>query len=88
MALGCPLIVSDVGGFSEMVKHADTGIKIYPNNVDSTAWGIVHALKHPNWAKKHAVKARQTVEERFNWARIASLTIETYRRTLDNKGDH
>jgi glycosyltransferase involved in cell wall biosynthesis len=82
MALGCPLIVSDVGGFAEMVKHAETGIKIYPNNVDSTAWGIVHALKNPEWAKKHATKAQRTVQERFNWPRIATLTTETYRRTL------
>jgi len=84
MALGCPLIVSDVGGFSEMVKHAETGIKIYPDNVDSTAWGIVHALKNPNWAKKHTLKAQQSVQERFNWSRIAALTIETYQRTLRN----
>lgn len=83
MALGCPLIVSDVGGFAEMVKHADTGIKIYPNNVDSTAWGIVHALKNPEWAKNHAAKAQRSVQERFNWPRIATLTRETYRRTLD-----
>jgi glycogen(starch) synthase len=83
MALGCPLIVSDVGGFSEVVKHAETGIKIYPNNVDSTAWGIVHALKHPEWTKKHTAKARRSVQERFNWPRIAALTIDTYRRTLD-----
>jgi len=85
MALGCPLIVSDVGGFSEMVKHAETGIKIYPNNVDSTAWGMVHALKNPEWAKRHTVKAQQSVQERFNWPRIATLTIETYRRTLSFK---
>jgi glycosyltransferase involved in cell wall biosynthesis len=83
MALGCPLIVSDVGGFSEMVKHAETGIKIYPNNVDSTAWGIVHALENPKWAQKHTVKAQQSVREQFNWPRIAALTIDTYRRTLD-----
>lgn len=85
MALGCPLIVSDVGGFAEMVKHADTGIKIYPNNVDSTAWGIVHALKNPEWTKKHAAKAQQSVQERFNWPRIAALTRETYRRTLEGQ---
>ena len=84
MALGCPLIVSDVGGFSEMVKHADTGIKIYPDNVDSTAWGIVHALTNPAWTKKHAVRARQAVEQRFNWPRIASLTVDVYRHTLAN----
>ena len=83
MALGCPLIVSDVGGFSEVVKHAETGIKIYPDNVDSTAWGIVHALNHPDWAKKHAANACQSVREVFSWPRIATLTLDVYRRVLD-----
>ena len=82
MALGCPLVVSDVGGFAEVVKHAETGIKIYPNNVDSTAWGIVHALTHPEWVQKHTIKARQAVETLFNWPRIAAQTAEVYRRVL------
>ena len=80
MALECPLVVSDVGGFSEVVKHAETGIKIYPDNVDSTAWGITHALKNPDWVSKQASKAHQTVAELFNWPRIAALTHDLYRR--------
>ncbi len=80
MALSCPLVVSDVGGFSEVVKHAETGIKVYPGNVDSTAWGITHALKNPTWVGQLAVKAHQTVAELFNWPRIAALTHDLYRR--------
>jgi glycosyltransferase involved in cell wall biosynthesis len=82
MALGCPLVVSDVGGFAEVVRHAETGIKIYPDNVESTAWGIVHALSHPDWARKHTIKARQSVEKHFNWPHIAGLTINVYHRIL------
>lgn len=82
MALGCPLVVSDVGGFSEVVKHAETGIKIYPDNVDSTAWGITHALRNPEWVSKQAIQAHQTVAELFNWPRIAGLTHELYRHTV------
>jgi glycogen(starch) synthase len=87
MALGCPLVVSDIGGFSEVVKHAETGIKVYPDNVDSTAWGITHALKNPEWVSKLAVKARQTVAELFNWPRIARRTYEIYRRTVRSVPD-
>ena len=84
MALGCPLVVSDVGGFAEVVKHAETGTKIYPDNVDSTAWGIVHTLTNPDWARKNTVRARQAVAELFNWSRIAALTIDLYQRILDS----
>ncbi len=87
MALGCPLVVSDVGGLAEMVEHAETGIKIYPDNVDSTAWGIMHALTHPDRVKQYALKARQSVELLFNWPRIGRLTIEVYRRGLEQNAD-
>jgi len=82
MALRCPLVVSDVGGFSEVVKHGETGIKIYANNVESTAWGVTQALTRPGWVNKQTVKARQSVEKLYNWPHIASLTIDVYRQVL------
>ena len=82
MALGCPVVVSDVGGFSEVVTHTETGITIYPDNADSVAWGVLYTLNHPDWAQKHALEARRTVQKLFNWPRIAALTIETYQHVL------
>jgi len=82
MALGSPLVVSDVGGFSEVVKHAETGIKIYPDNVESTAWGIVQALSNPDWSRQHTVRAYRSLELLFNWPRIARLTKAVYERVV------
>jgi glycogen(starch) synthase len=82
MALLCPIVVSDVGGFSEMVKHLDTGITVYPDDAASIAWGILHTLDNPDAARNHALKARQSVEMLFNWSRIARLNIEIYQRVL------
>jgi glycogen(starch) synthase len=83
MALGCPVVVSDVGGLSEIVKHGENGVTIYPDNVESVAWGVVNLLTHPRWAKRHADNAYRFVEELFNWPRIARLTRGVYRRVLD-----
>jgi glycosyltransferase involved in cell wall biosynthesis len=85
MALGSPLVVSDVGGFSEVVKHAETGIKIYPDNVESTAWGIVQALSNPDWSRQHTVRAYQSLELLFNWPRIARLTKAVYERIVADR---
>lgn len=82
MALMCPVVVSDVGGFSEMVTHMETGITVYPDDANSVAWGILHTLNYPDRARQYAVNARQSVELLFNWPRIARLTIEVYRRVL------
>ncbi|MBN1993081.1 MAG: glycosyltransferase family 4 protein [Anaerolineae bacterium] len=83
MALGCPVVVSDVGGLSEIVKHTETGVTIYPDNADSVAWGVMHILANPRRALNYAARAYQTVDELYNWARIARLTRGVYRRVLD-----
>lgn len=82
MALGCSVIVSDVGGLAEIVVHENTGIKIYPDSVDSTGWGIIHALTNPMWRERHATNALRTVEEKFTWERIASSTVKTYAQVV------
>lgn len=82
MALNCPLVVSDVGGFSEMVKHEETGVTVYPGDAASVAWGVLHMLKHPEWARVYAARARQSIDLYFNWSRIARLTTSLYERIL------
>jgi glycogen(starch) synthase len=83
MALGCPVVVSDVGGLSEIVNHAKTGVTVYPDNAESVAWGILHILTHPSRARRYAAQAYHSVEELYNWSRIARLTRGVYRRVLD-----
>ena len=82
MALMCPVVVSEVGGFSEMVKHTETGVTVYPDDSASIAWGILHTLNHPELARNYALNARRSIDLLFNWPRIARLTIDVYRRVL------
>ncbi len=83
MSLGCPIVVSDVGGFSEVVKHNQTGITTYPNDPASVAWGVLYSLKHRELAQELATRARRSVEELFNWHRIARMTIDFYKKVLE-----
>jgi glycosyltransferase involved in cell wall biosynthesis len=82
MALKCPVVVSNVGGFAEVVSHQETGITIFPKDPESVAWGVSRALTHPIWARRHAIRARKAVEEKFVWSRVAKLTIDTYQRAI------
>ncbi len=83
MALGCPVVVSDVGGFFEVVAHTETGITTYADNYESVAWGISQALNHQDLAQKYATQARQTVEQKFTWPRIAAQTIKVYQKAIE-----
>ena len=79
MAARCPVVVADVGGFSEVVDNHETGITVYPDSVDSLIWGILHTLQHPEWAEARARNAYRKVVEEYNWDRIAERTTGVYR---------
>lgn len=85
MASHAPVVVSAVGGLAEVVTHAETGITTYPGNPDSLAWGILHTLKEPKWARQRAKVAYGMVVEQYNWARIARQTIEVYERVIEER---
>ena len=82
MAARCPVVVSSVGGLAEVVELHRTGITVYPDNVDSLTWGIVHTLQHPDWSRARAENAYRMVREVYNWDRIARLTQEVYERVV------
>lgn len=83
MAAGTPVVVSDVGGLSEVVKLHETGIKVYPNDPQSLAWGILHTLKNPRWSARRAANASHVVRAEYNWPHVADLTQQVYRRVVD-----
>jgi glycosyltransferase involved in cell wall biosynthesis len=82
MAAHAPVVAAEVGGLAEVLRHAENAISIYPNTVDSLAWGILHTLDHPVWARQRADVAYQMVVDRFNWGAIASETVGTYERIV------
>lgn len=87
MAAKTPVVVSEVGGLAEVVKHAETGITVYPNNPDSLAWGIVHTLNRPDWARQRAQNAYRIVVDEYNWTVIAKRTLQTYQRVIDERAE-
>jgi glycogen synthase len=82
MAAGTPVVVSDVGGLSEVVELHETGIKVQPNDPRSLAWGILHTLQHPEWSAARVQNAARVVREQYNWHRIARMTLNTYERIV------
>ncbi|GAB4464296.1 MAG: glycosyltransferase family 4 protein [Anaerolineae bacterium] len=82
MSLGCPVVVSDVGGLAEVVTHRETGITVYPDDPESVAWGVTQALTRPDWNAQHVAEALKWVSDNFNWERIAGLTTRVYRRVV------
>ncbi|MBS7621703.1 glycosyltransferase family 4 protein, partial [Candidatus Bathyarchaeota archaeon] len=82
MAAKSPVVVSDTGGLSEIVEHEITGVKVYPNNPDSLAWGITKVLLDENLANKLRENAYRKVVENYNWEKISQQTRKIYESVL------
>lgn len=83
MAACCPVVVAEVGGLTEVVKLHETGLTVHPNDPGSLAWGILHTLQHPEWARARAANALKVARDVFNWRQIATETAQVYQRALN-----
>jgi glycogen synthase len=81
MAAGCPVVVAATGGLAEVVRPHETGLTVQPNNPSSLAWGILHTLEHPDWARARAQNAFLVARDSYNWRSIAAATADVYART-------
>jgi glycosyltransferase involved in cell wall biosynthesis len=82
MAAKSPVVVSDTGGLSEIVQHDVTGVKVYPNNPDSLAWGITKVLLDDNYRQRIRENAYKTIQEKYDWEKIAQQTKKLYENVL------
>jgi glycogen synthase len=82
MAAKSPVVVSDTGGLGEIVQHDVTGVKAYPNNTDSLAWGITKVLTDDSYAKTVRENAYKIILEKYDWDKIAQQTRRLYEAVL------
>lgn len=80
-----PVVVSDTGGFPEVVRHTKTGIVTLANNAESLAWGILEVLKHPGYVQWLIDNAYEDLERRFSWPKLAQQTEAVYGRILHER---
>jgi len=85
MAARCPVVVASTGGLAEVVQHNQTGITVYPDSVESLAWGILHTLLNPHWAAARAENAYRVVQAHYNWDTIAKRTTRVYERIVEER---
>lgn len=84
MAAKSPVVVSDTGGLSEIVEHDETGVKVYPNNTDSLAWGITKVLLDESYASQIKNNAYKKIQEKYNWDNISQQLKNVYKAVLND----
>jgi glycogen(starch) synthase len=82
MAARAPLVSSDVGGLSEIVRHGENGWKCYAGNVNSFADGVLHVLHSAEAAGRMSEVAYGDILAIYDWRAIADRTLKVYEEVL------
>ncbi|MFH2068549.1 MAG: glycosyltransferase family 4 protein [Candidatus Omnitrophota bacterium] len=78
MACAKPLVVSNIGGFPEMVLDGVTGLVVNPRDSQALAEAIITLLKDPAKRIKMGIMGRKRVEELFTKEKMVRETCEVY----------
>lgn len=79
MTAQIPVIVSDIGGLSEVVSHGIDGYKAPPGRPDLLAYYIREILVNPGLAMDLTRRAWNKVLTVYDWNNIAVETLDVYR---------
>ncbi|MEA2419287.1 MAG: hypothetical protein QOE60_1493 [Thermoleophilaceae bacterium] len=75
MALGLPVVTTDVGGITDAVVHAQTGLVVAP---DGGAAALTRLAAQPDWAQELGARGRERQRERFS----GEAMVEGYERAI------
>jgi glycosyltransferase involved in cell wall biosynthesis len=79
---GTPVVTTEVEGIQEYVTHRTNGYLVPSKSPEELADGILYALDHPDEAEEWVSAAKELVEGKYTWERIADETLEYYRSLL------
>ncbi len=79
MAHGKPVIVTDVGGFKEIISNGVNGYVIKPGDMQGLVNIIIHLLKDLKLRSEIGRNAFKSIEAGYSIEEIASKTVKTYK---------
>src|SRR5205807_5852420 len=83
MAVGLPMIVTDVGGNAEAVSDGENGRVIAPLDAAALSSALIDMHRNPARAASMGRASRTRVEERFSLERMCAQHIRLYRSLHD-----
>jgi len=82
MALGKPMLASNLGGFRDVIRDGVNGLLLPPNEPEAWARAIDEVLGDPAYAARLAEAGRRTAREEFSIERTVARTIAVYEDVL------
>lgn len=83
MIAGCPVVASDVGGFSEIIHNRFNGVKFQCGSVNSLKDSVLEVLNDFQLSSRLIENGLKVVREKYSWEHVAELTIKIYSEVLE-----
>jgi len=78
MAVGLPVIASNIGGPAELIKSGKTGILVQPKNPEAISGAVISVLENRKFAASLGSNAKAFVKENFTWQKVLPKYVELY----------
>jgi phosphatidylinositol alpha-mannosyltransferase len=85
MAVGKPIIASEITGFSNVMTNDHEGIMVPPRDEDKLADAIIRMMTNKELREEMASRGRPTALK-YDWNKIALQVLDYYKRTLERTG--
>jgi PEP-CTERM/exosortase A-associated glycosyltransferase len=82
MAMGKPLVASDIGGHRELIRDGHTGLLFKAGDVSALAGALERVLDDPGLQKRLADCEIDWVRRNHSWERTTSVYSEIYSKAL------
>jgi glycosyltransferase involved in cell wall biosynthesis len=79
LALGCAVVMSDVGGFRELHRRDGVGELVPAGDAAALAEAVAGVLADPDRRDRLQAASRRARDGRFGWPAIAAATEDVYR---------
>jgi glycosyltransferase involved in cell wall biosynthesis len=84
MALGRPIIATNVGGTPEIITQAKNGLLIEPDNPKEIENALNRLIDNPELRSSIGLEGRKTIEKHYNEAIICEKILSLYHRVLSS----
>jgi glycosyltransferase involved in cell wall biosynthesis len=85
MALGKPIVATDVGGNRELVYQGESGVLVPPRDGEALAYEIINLLRNPTLARSMGQAGKEKVTTRFSVENMVSQYESLYEDALMGK---
>ncbi len=85
MAVGRPVVATEIGGIPEAVIQGKTGLLVPPGDSEEMAQAIIQILQDPEKAKSMGEKGRARVKERFTKTKMLSEIQNVYQSLISHR---